>query len=283
MKLGFLTQYSEDMVEFAEDTGCECLELHAGPGSPLDADKLIGGKWGEIKDRLNRAGIEISSLAFHPNHLDPNADKRRKNSRYFRKLISLAAEMEVPVVSTFAGAVPGKSIPETIPIFKRVWTPLVKHAEKEGVKIAIENCPMFHGYPFYGINIAYKPEAWDLMFKAIPSKNLGLEFDPSHLYWLHIDHLQTLRDYRNKIFHVHAKDTEILYDKFAVEGIYGHGWWRYRIPGWGEIDWQQFVAALLDIGYNGNIDIEHEDPVFHGKRHKQGLLLGLRHLSQYLP
>ena len=141
---------------------------------------------------------------------------------------------------------------------------------------------MMHGHPFKGINIAFTPKVWSLMFEAVNSPNLGLEFDPSHLYWLGTDYIQAIKDFKDKIFHVHAKDTEIFYDKLSEETIYGTGWWRYRLPGLGEIDWQKFIATLYDIDYKGDIAIEHEDPVFSGKKRNQGLEMGYKHLSLWI-
>jgi sugar phosphate isomerase/epimerase len=123
-----------------------------------------------------------------------------------------------------------------------------------------------------GENIAYSPEIWKAMFEAVPADNLGLELDPAHMVWQGIDYIKAIYDFGHKIFHTHAKDMEIRRDVLARCGIYGilfdkvddfgHGWWRGRAPGWGEVNWHRFITALLDVGYTGNIDIEHEDPVF---------------------
>ncbi len=78
------------------------------------------------------------------------------------------------------------------------------------------------------------------------------------------------------------QDTEMLRNNLAREGIYGDNWWRYRIPGWGDIDWQKFIATLYDIDYQGDIAIEHEDPVFGGKKRDEGLKLGYNHLSLWV-
>ena len=284
MKIGFLTDYSEDIVRWAAVTGFRSLELSAGPDSPLDPLKLTRAADRQaVRDLCARHGVEISALCYYTNHLHPDPARRKASNARFLALIEMAAEMGVSVVCTFAGARPDKSIPETIPEWKKVWSRYVTRAEKHGVKLAIENCPMFCGWPFRtNHNIAYRPEAWDLMFEALPSEALGLEYDPSHLFWLHIDYIDAIRTYGPRIYHVHAKDTEIHYDRFAREGIYGGDWWRYRVPGWGEIDWKEVIAALLDAGYAGNLDIEHEDPVFHGERHKEGLRLGLKHLQQFV-
>ncbi|MDQ2730898.1 MAG: sugar phosphate isomerase/epimerase [Armatimonadota bacterium] len=280
MKIGFLADYSPDTVQFAGESGFGCLELDCSPGSAMNANKILSGGASEILENMEQYGLDISALAWYANLLDPIPETRASNTEYFQKLIDAAASLGVQTVCTFAGRIPDKSIADNIPAFKEVWQPLARYAEDHGVRIAFENCPMTSSFPFHGINIAFKPEAWDLMFDAVPSAALGIEMDPSHLYWLHIDYIKATYQYGARIFHVHAKDTEINYGRFAEEGIYGTNWWRYRIPGWGEIRWQKFIAALLDVGYTGNLDIEHEDPVFHGDHHREGLMLGLKHLSQ---
>ncbi len=282
MRLGFLTNFNDTALALAREAGCTSLEIGVGPGSPLDAAAGDRAQIGRAQQALADAGIKISAFGRYCNMLHPDPGKRQDNVAYLLKLIDQAAAMSVPVVSTFAGALPGKSIPDTMPEFKQVWTPIIKHAEERGVKVAIENCPMFCGYPFYGMNIAYKPQAWDLMFEAVPSPNLGLEFDPSHLGWLHVDYVRAVRTYGARIYHVHAKDVEILRDRLATESIYGQRWWRFRIPGWGEVDWQRFIAALLDVGYQGDLNIEHEDPVFSGERFAEGIKLGIAHLRRYI-
>lgn len=275
MKIGFLTGYSEEIVEFAADVGFGSLELGIWP----DADEASAEKVGR---HVRGKGLEVSALGHYPNNLDPDLAKREAKVASMRNGIDLCRAMDVEVLCTFAGRVPDKSIEDNIPIFKEVFSPLVEYAEKRGVRLAIENCPMMHTFPFRGINIAYSPEAWTMMFEAVPSSYLGLEMDPSHLLWLGSDYVQAVRDFGDRIYHVHAKDTEIRRDIRSQVSMYGSGWWRYRVPGWGEVDWKGFISALHDVGYEGNLDIEHEDPVFSGDRHREGLVLGLKFLSRFV-
>ncbi|MGB9682961.1 MAG: sugar phosphate isomerase/epimerase family protein [bacterium] len=284
MKYGVYAPFSLDILELLKREGAKSIELACWPGSNTDAKVMLSDEkvYEDVVSRINDTGIEVSALGFYPNHLDPDLNRREENNRYLLSVIELASKMGVKTVCTFAGRVPDLDIQDNIPIFKDVFTPIIEYAEAKGVKIAIENCPMMSGFPFRGINIAYIPKAWELMFNAVSSPNLGLEYDPSHLYWLQIDHINAIYEFGDKIFHVHAKDTEILYNRLAEDGIYSQGWWRYRIPGWGEINWQQVIAALIDVGYDGSIDIEHEDPVFSGEKMAEGIILGLRHLAQYI-
>jgi len=156
----------------------------------------------------------------------------------------------------------------------------------------IENCPMENWVKF-GLpgNYAYSPELWDALFNEVPSENFGLNFDPSHLYWLGIDHNRAARDYAGRIFHAHAKDAEVLPEGKYRHGVLGEqlgdnpwrsGWWRYRMPGSGGIDWKAFIGTLREIGYKEVLSIEHEDPEYEGSEEKirEGLRLGLRHLRE---
>ncbi|OYV86611.1 MAG: hypothetical protein B7Z63_03740 [Ignavibacteriae bacterium 37-53-5] len=176
----------------------------------------------------------------------------------------------------------------------REFKDIMKFADDHGVKIMIENCPM-ENWQSFGLpgNYAYSPELWDALFNEIPSDNFGLNLDPSHLYWLGIDYVQCVKDYAPKIFHTHAKDTEILRDGRQRYGIFSRqmeptpwksGWWRYRMPGMGEIDWKKYISTLQEVGYEGVLSIEHEDPVWEGSEEKvkRGLVAGLRHLSRFV-
>lgn len=155
---------------------------------------------------------------------------------------------------------------QTFEIFQEVYPKVVAHAEREGVRIAIEPWP--GGAPYYG-NLGCTPESLRRIFAAIPSPNLGISFDPSHLVRLQIDYLRFLREFGERIYHVHLKDTEIIPEKLYESGIlgesYGHtyvcgeGWWRYAIPGEGEIDWNQVIHRLEDVGYEGVLSVELED------------------------
>jgi sugar phosphate isomerase/epimerase len=150
--------------------------------------------------------------------------------------------------------------------------------------IAMENCPHSSLYPRKIGNIGFSPEMWDALFAAVPSGAIGLELDPSHLFWLGIDIPKAIRSYRDRIFAFHAKDCEIDAEGLSKYGIFGKqigaasawdtGWWRYRLPGLGQIDWKNVFGALYDIDYRGPMIIEHEDPVFGGDRSEAGLKLG---------
>ncbi len=309
MKLGFYTNYDPDTVAFAHKVGFRSMELSAWPESSLNADHVTDRRIAEVKKDLEENDIEISALGYYPNYLDPDPVKADEARRYFFKVMELANRMGVNVVCTFAGRSPEKSVKENIPLFKEVFARFCDEAEKRNLRIAIENCPMLDRFYLRGENIAFSPEVWDEMYRVVPSKTLGIELDPSHMVWLGIDYIRAIYDYGERIFHIHAKDMEINHTALARVGILGqcfgetvglgHGWWRARTPGWGEIDWPKFITALLEVNYAGNVDIEHEDDVFamasalgsvesesgivdsYGREEK-GLVLGFNTLSKLI-
>jgi sugar phosphate isomerase/epimerase len=135
-------------------------------------------------------------------------------------------------------------------------------------------------------NFAISPVIWERLFSRVDSPSLGLTFDPSHLVWEFIDPYAAMQEWIARIYHVHAKDTEIHHDVLRRTGILtDFSWWRYRIPGWGELDWRRMLTTLLEHGYDGYVSVEHEDPVFTGSlaRVEQGLSLALHHLRNALP
>lgn len=310
MRLGFYTNYTPQIAAFAHRTGFKSLQLSAWPNSTLNADTISEREISEIRRDLESKDIEISALGYYPNPLADDAKRANEARRYLRKVVELAARMGVGVVATFAGRRKSLPVHESFAPFKEVFSPIVDFAANKGVRIAIENCPMHDFMAGSGENIAYSPELWDEIFSLIPSENLGLEFDPSHCIWLHIDYLAAVRQYGKKIFHAHAKDLEIRRDIMNRVSILGsakefqghvmsHGWPRARTPGWGDVDWPKFVTALYDAGYRGNLDIEHEDDVFANRaafsEHRTeadvvgnygsdelGLVLGYKTLSQYI-
>jgi sugar phosphate isomerase/epimerase len=272
MRLGFYANYTQETAAFAHEVGFNSMELSAWPQSSLNADRVTDQQLAAIRADLASKDIDISALGYYPNYFDPDLEARAETRRYFLKLLDLAQRMQVGVVATFVGRDPAKSVAENIPLFRELFSRFCDEAEKRGIRIAIENCPMMNRTTLQGHNIAFSPEVWDAMFAAVPSKALGLELDPSHMVWLGIDYLQAIYDYGERIYHVHAKDMEVDRKALARVGIYGqafgqvlglgHGWWRARAPGWGEVNWPKFISALIEVGYRGNVDIEHEDDVF---------------------
>lgn len=307
MKLGFLTaclpnMKLEDIVKFAAGQGFNTLELAAWPvdssrdyqAGQIDAAKFNKSEASRVNELFAENNLQISAMAYYDNNLHPDQEQRKKYIKHLKKVIDTAQLLDVKFVGTFVGSRPDKTPNENIKEAGKLFRDILKYAGDRGVKIMIENCPMENWVKF-GLpgNYAYSPELWDSLFNEIPDDNFGLNFDPSHLYWLGIDYLQAAGDYAEKIFHAHAKDTEILAEGEYRYGLFGRqidpipwksGWWRYRMPGLGEIDWQKFISVLQEHGYDNVLSIEHEDPIWEGSEEKvkTGLKLGYKYLSQFV-
>lgn len=307
MKIGFLTACLPDLaldkiILWASNQGFKTLELAAWPyesdrdyqARQIDAANFNQDETKKIKNLFSMNNMEISALAYYDNNLHPELEKRAFYLEHLKNVINTASLLDVKLVGTFVGSIPDLTPNENIKEIKKVFTDILKYAADKNVSIMIENCPM-ENWMRFGLpgNFAYSPELWDAMFNELPFENFGLNFDPSHLYWLGIDYIQAAKDYSSKIFHAHAKDTEMIEDGEYHYGIFGRqidpipwksGWWRYRMPGSGEIDWSKFILTLQENGYDKVLSIEHEDPIWEGSEEKikTGLQLGLKHLSQFV-
>jgi pimeloyl-ACP methyl ester carboxylesterase len=195
--------------------------------------------------------------------------------------------LEAPIVGTFIGADQSKSAAENLETFGKLWPPIIRYAGERGIKIAIENCPMlWHDTWPGGQNVAYSPTIWKRMFEMIPDENFGLNYDPSHLIWQFIDEVKPIREFKDRLFHAHAKDMWIDRDKLAQDGILsaGVGWAIPRLPGLGEVRWGDLIAALYEVGYDYVISIEHEDRAFEKTEElvKRGFYLTRDYLSPWI-
>ena len=282
MKLGLLTaafpdQTLEQVAQWAQENGFEALEIAGWPSSGSEHRRYAGVAHIDVHDfnpravlkLLDRYSLVISSLAYYPNNLDPDADARQAANDHLRKVVEAAQFLQVDTVGTFVGRDQHRSVTENLEDFKRVWPPLVKFAREHDVRIAIENCPMIFSEDEWpgGRNLAYSPSLWRQMFEIIPDENFGLNFDPSHLVWQMIDHNRAVREFASRIFHVHAKDMEIDREGLYEQGVMsaGVGWQVPRLPGLGEVRWDRFLSALYAIGYDWVVSVEHEDHDFEGE------------------
>ncbi|HET7171575.1 MAG TPA: sugar phosphate isomerase/epimerase [Gaiellales bacterium] len=300
MRLGFLTACMPgaalaDIAAWAADAGYEALEVAAWPrigdrdftASHLDAAGLDQAQADEMRALFDRHGLAMSSIAYYDNNLHPDPEARRAINGHVRACIEAAALLGCPSVGTFVGRDPGRTVAENLAEAERIFAPLVDLAGERGVALIVENCPMEGWHPDgYPGNLAYSPELWEWMF----SLGLGLNFDPSHLLWLGIDPVAALRPYVDRVAHAHAKDAEVFPERRDRHGVFGRtvertdgwdsGWWRYRMPGLGQIDWRRLVDALYEGGFDGVLSVEHEDPVWGGddERVRAGLEVAHRTL-----
>ncbi|MRS05204.1 sugar phosphate isomerase/epimerase [bacterium] len=283
MKLGFLTaalpgSSLEACASWGAENGFEAIEIACWPYEKaarryagvthIDVANLTIQSALETLSMLKGYDLTISSLAYYPNPLHPDADHREHVIDHLKKVIEAAALLEVEVVGTFVGKDKNKTVPQNFEDFTKIWPPIVKFAGERGVKIAIENCPMIFSYDEWpgGNNLASTPAIWRKMWEIIPDENFGLNLDPSHLILQMIDIPRVIREFGNKIFHVHAKDLHIDHEGLYNHGVFsqGMGWQIPRLPGLGDMDWPKFFAALTAARYDGVVSIEHEDRVFEG-------------------
>lgn len=303
MKQGFLsTVFSEwkfeDVIDFASENGFRCVELACWPREKaerryagvthLDVDEMSEEKKQYIISYCKDRNVEISSLAYYPNMMDPDLQKREQNISHLKKLIRISADLGVNMVSTFIGRIPDKTVEENLNECERVWTPIMEAAEAAGVRIAIENCPMLFTDDEWpgGKNLASTPPIWRQLFKRIPSPLLGLNYDPSHFVWQKMDYIRPIYEFRDRIFHVHYKDIALHEEKLRDVGTMSVPlkYMTPRIPGHGDVDWAAFISALLDIGYKGAACIEIEDKAFEDSTEhiQEAVLISRRYLSQYI-
>lgn len=303
MKLGFVSAILdgwnfEGMVDTAAELGYRCVEVACWPCgkaerryagvSHIDVDALDDEKISYIHRYTAERDVEISALAFYPNTLDPDPDKRAANVAHLKKVILASHRLGVNLVTTFIGRDQSRSVEENLDIMCQVWPPILKLAEEQGVRIAIENCPMLFGRDQWpgGQNLMTTPAIWRRVFELLPSPNLGINYDPSHFVWQMMDYIQPLYEFRDKIFHVHYKDIKLYPEKLHQVGTmaYPLDYMSPKLPGLGDVDWGRYVSALTDIGYDGCTCIEVEDRAFEGSREKvlDSLRLSKRYMEQFV-
>jgi sugar phosphate isomerase/epimerase len=284
-KLSIITPYSPQKLAFAAQAGYEGVVVTPGPDfNPNLSDSAID----QILATARNAGIRIVSIEyFGPNHTDPDAGKRAAAQAEFIRALEFCHRLGCKFVGTFSGGRPGASMEDQAAAFADVFNEkYLPVCEKFDVAMGWENYPT-------GINFASTPAAMQAVFDRVPSKRLGLEFDPSHFVRQYIDPVSVAWQFKDRILAAHAKDTEIIQPVLQQVGIAGRGWWRYRIPGQGIVNWPAFLTVLLQTGFSGGIAVEHEDqfwdaphsgnlPDFPQQR-KDGFILGRRFLEQYLP
>lgn len=301
MKLGFLTaclpgRSLAEIAGWAAGHGYQALEVAAWPdlgdrpftATHIDADTLTPRRQDEIRALFDGHGLTLSSLAFYDNNLHPDPSARAGINSHLLRLVEAAGALGVPTVGTFVGRDPTVAVRENLSQAEKVFAPIVDRAGELGVKIVIENCVMEGWHPDgYPGNLAYSPELWEWMFDL----GLYLNYDPSHLVWMGIDPVAALRPYVAKVAHAQAKDIQVFPEKRNHFGWPGRavvrddpwdvGWWRYRVPGLGQVDWPRIVDTLYEGGFDGVLSVEHEDPLWGGTepKVKTGLEIAHRTLS----
>lgn len=303
MKIGFLTnalveqarrsglntfQTLDEVAAWAADHGF--TDLECGPMLPLDR--------AAYERVLGEGRIAITALIYCRNYLSTDPEEAATHLAELKKRIEFAGALGIDKVVTSTGIdkrieegiydrdpnvkdrgnmirrIPVRSLDQVVDLYG----PLLELAEKNNVRLCLENCPLMG-------NIAISPVMWRRIFQRLGSDKLGLAYDPSHLVWEMIDPYAPLDEFKDKIFHVHAKDAAIDRARLAETGILtDFSWWSYRIPGRGELDWKKLLSKLKANGYTGTISLEHEDAAYEGTLPavEHGLLDGKAHLEQCL-
>ena len=304
MQLGFVSAILpdlsfEEVVDFAAAEGFACVEVMCWPKGKaerryagvthIDVAQLTETEASRINQLLASKGVSISGLGYYPNPLAPDPAEAGVYVEHLKKVIAGAKLLGVGVVNTFIGRDWTKSVDDNWPRFREVWPALVNCARDHGVRIGIENCPMLFSADEWpgGKNLAHCPAVWRRMFEEIPSPNFGLNFDPSHLVWQQMDYLAPLREFADRIVHIHAKDCRIDDERLDDVGILATPleFHTPKLPGLGEVDWGRFLSVLGDTGYTGPVCIEVEDRAYEGslEMRKAALRQSATYLRQFMP
>lgn len=288
----------EEMIDTVSDLGFACVEVACWPQgkaerryagvSHIDVDDMSDAKIAYILDYCRQKNVQISSLAFYPNTMDGDLEKRANNIAHLKKVIKASSLLGVNMVTTFIGRDQHKSVEENVEIFKTVWPDIIAYASDLKVRVAIENCPMLFGKDQWpgGQNLMTTPAIWRRLFAIIDSPYFGLNYDPSHFVWQQIDYIKPLYEFKDKIFHVHYKDIKVYQDRLEDVGVmaYPLDYMSPKLPGLGDVDWGKYVSALTDIGYEGPTCIEVEDKAFENSKERiiDSIKLSKRYLDQFV-
>jgi sugar phosphate isomerase/epimerase len=279
MQLGFVSAILadlplEEVLAFAAEEGFAYVEVMCWP--PGKADRRYAGvthldvtaftpeQAAHVKDLVRIHGVRLSGLGYYPNPLDPDPAARQVVVEHLKKIIRAAPLVGVDVVNTFIGRDPKLSVTDNFELVKEVWPPIMAEAERAGVRIGIEHCPMLFSDDEWpgGKNLPVSPDLWRKLFDLFPGGRVGLNFDPSHLVWQSIDCGRAVREFGPHLVHIHAKDERIDYERLHQVGVMGLGWHDPKLPGLGDVNWGEFFAALTDAGYRGPVCIEVEDRAY---------------------
>jgi sugar phosphate isomerase/epimerase len=301
MQLGFVSAILpdlslEDVFKTAAELKFDCVELMCWPVGK--AERRYAGVThidvsqynpAEVNDLAAKHGVTISGLGYYPNPLSPDQSESDTAVNQIRRVITASAEIGVNRMNTFVGRDWQKSVDNNWPRFLDVWKPIIQFADDNGVNLGIENCPMSFTADEWpgGKNLATTPEIWRRMFNDIPNSNFGLNYDPSHMVWQHMDYLAPMREFADRIFHVHAKDVRIDRHRLNDVGImaFPNDYHTPKLPGMGEVDWGRFVSVLGDTGYTGPVCVEVEDRAFEDSldSRRRALMQSVTYLRNFIP
>ncbi|MFV0381198.1 MAG: sugar phosphate isomerase/epimerase family protein [Breznakia sp.] len=303
MKIGFVSSIFDDLtfeevIDFAHEQGFDAVEVACWPMGKaerryagvthIDVDTLDDKRIEHIKTYCEEKKVEISALAYYPNNMDSDLGKRLFYNNHLIKVINAANRLGVKNVTTFIGRMQDKNLDDNLKEVNKVWDPIVKQAEKKDILICIENCPMYFTYDEWpsGQNLASSPYNWKLIFEKLKSKQIGLNYDPSHMILQSMNYLKPMLDFKDRLYHLHFKDLTVDRDKLDNYGylVPPNIFTIPKLPGQGDIQWGKFITTALDAGFHGYASIEIEDRNFEIdlKSRKKALIISKRHLNNFI-
>lgn len=304
MKLGFVSAILadlslDDVLAFAAAENFPLVEAMCWPVGKaerryagvthIDVSHFTNAEADAVKAKLTKHGVALSALGYYPNPLSADDAEAGVCIEHLMKVISAAPLLGLDKVNTFIGREPRLTLAENWKLFESRWPRIIRHAEQCGVKIGIENCPMYFTNDEWpaGKNLAVSPKIWREMFSKIPSPNFGLNYDPSHFVWQGMDPISPIREFAPKFFHVHAKDVWVDRHALNEAGILATPleYHRPKLPGLGDVNWPAFFTALTEARYTGPVCIEVEDRAYEGslENRKNALRQSARFLRNYMP
>lgn len=304
MRLGFVSailpdQTLEEVLSIAAAIGYDCVEVMCWPKgvadrryagvTHIDVNDINDDGLNHITQVTKETGIAISALGYYPNPLDPDPEASDRYVGHICTVIEVAARLGLKHMNSFVGRDHTKSIADNWPRFLEIWKPILKLAEEKGIYVGIENCPMLFTDDEWpgGKNLATSPATWTRMFDEIGSDHFGLNYDPSHMIWQHMDYLAPMRHFADRLFHIHAKDVRIDRHNLNQVGIMAppNQWHTPKLPGLGDVNWGQFFSTLTSAGYHGDVCVEVEDRAYEGSLDQRIAALQQSHdyLRQFVP
>lgn len=304
LKLGFVSAILpensfEEVIDFASKEQFSCVEIMCWPKgkaerryagvSHIDVGSLDDETVRHIRNYQREKGVFVSGLGYYPNPMEPDDKKAQAAITHIKAVVDAAEKLAIPVVNTFIGRNPSLNIDDNLKIFAEIFPEIVAYASKRGVKMGIENCPMFFTNDEWpgGKNLAISPAVWEKMFDLIPDPNFGLNYDPSHLVWMQMDPVLPLYEFKDRLHHIHLKDVKVYQEKLNRVGILANPleYHSPKIPGLGDVPWGRFFAALTDVGYRGPCCIEVEDKAFEKSEEdvRMAILTSRNYLRQFIP